>query len=97
MVSLTLNPDAVPKKRGPKTDVLEALLKRVDGLEAKLKEKNAESPTTPSTPDTRDGSSPNDSTQADPDNDRQSKRPALDTGRAKDGNDLAQFSPVPGR
>lgn len=35
--------DAVPKKRGPKTDVLEALLKRVDGLEAKLKEKNAES------------------------------------------------------
>ncbi|GAB0145685.1 hypothetical protein EsHS_00006110 [Epichloe bromicola] len=34
--------DAVPKKRGPKTDVLEALLKRVDGLEAKLKEKNAD-------------------------------------------------------
>ncbi|KAK0739923.1 fungal-specific transcription factor domain-containing protein [Apiosordaria backusii] len=31
--------DAVPKKRGPKTDVLEALLKRVDGLEARLKEK----------------------------------------------------------
>ncbi|CAK7267861.1 hypothetical protein SEPCBS119000_002766 [Sporothrix epigloea] len=28
---------AVPKKRGPKTDVLEALLKRVDGLEQKLK------------------------------------------------------------
>ncbi|KAG5972825.1 hypothetical protein E4U58_006101 [Claviceps cyperi] len=27
---------AVPKKRGPKRDVLEALLKRVDGLEAKL-------------------------------------------------------------
>uniref|UniRef100_A0A8H7KD44 Zn(2)-C6 fungal-type domain-containing protein n=1 Tax=Bionectria ochroleuca TaxID=29856 RepID=A0A8H7KD44_BIOOC len=34
--------DAVPKKRGPKTDVLDALLKRVDGLEAKLREKNAE-------------------------------------------------------
>jgi hypothetical protein len=33
------NTDAVPKKRGPKTDVLEALLKRVDGLEAKFKEK----------------------------------------------------------
>lgn len=32
----------MPKKRGPKTDVLEALLKRVDGLEAKLKEKNTE-------------------------------------------------------
>jgi hypothetical protein len=28
----------VPKKRGPKTDVLEALLKRVDGLERRLKE-----------------------------------------------------------
>lgn len=30
--------DAVPKKRGPKTDVLEALLKRVDGLERRLKD-----------------------------------------------------------
>ncbi|CAG8978428.1 hypothetical protein HYALB_00013246 [Hymenoscyphus albidus] len=39
--------DAVPKKRGPKTDVLEALLKRVDGLEKKLKdEKKPNSPTT---------------------------------------------------
>jgi hypothetical protein len=28
--------DAVPKKRGPKTDVLEALLKRVNGLEERL-------------------------------------------------------------
>ncbi|KAL1840978.1 hypothetical protein VTJ49DRAFT_7584 [Mycothermus thermophilus] len=35
--------DAVPKKRGPKTDVLEALLKRVDGLEARLKEQKADS------------------------------------------------------
>ncbi|KAI1810536.1 hypothetical protein GGS20DRAFT_174910 [Poronia punctata] len=41
--------DAVPKKRGPKTDVLEALLKRVDGLEAQLKAKKkstGDSPTT---------------------------------------------------
>ena len=30
--------DAVPKKRGPKTDVLEALLKRVNGLEERLKD-----------------------------------------------------------
>ncbi|THX17642.1 hypothetical protein D6D17_02451 [Aureobasidium pullulans] len=30
--------DAVPKKRGPKTDVLEALLKRVNGLEKRLKD-----------------------------------------------------------
>ncbi|OCK73840.1 hypothetical protein K432DRAFT_430364 [Lepidopterella palustris CBS 459.81] len=36
--------DAVPKKRGPKTDVLEALLKRVDGLEKRLHtEKKSES------------------------------------------------------
>ncbi|TKA68997.1 hypothetical protein B0A49_06583 [Cryomyces minteri] len=36
--------DAVPKKRGPKTDVLEALLKRVDGLEKRLKSGNKASP-----------------------------------------------------
>lgn len=29
--------DAIPKKRGPKTDVLEALVKRVDGLEKQLR------------------------------------------------------------
>lgn len=40
--------DAIPKKRGPKTDVLEALLKRVDGLERRLKEeKKSHSPTEP--------------------------------------------------
>ncbi|KAL1998906.1 hypothetical protein VTN02DRAFT_5400 [Thermoascus thermophilus] len=38
--------DATPKKRGPKTDVLEALLKRVDGLEKRLQdEKRAVSST----------------------------------------------------
>ncbi|KAJ5683273.1 hypothetical protein N7462_006438 [Penicillium macrosclerotiorum] len=44
---------AIPKKRGPKTDVLEALLKRVDGLERRLQdEKNPISPTSPDkTPD----------------------------------------------
>ncbi|KAF4463904.1 hypothetical protein FALBO_9267 [Fusarium albosuccineum] len=44
--------DAVPKKRGPKTDVLEALLKRVDGLEAKLREKGEDdaSPTASNAP-----------------------------------------------
>lgn len=41
-LTVTGSTDAVPKKRGPKTDVLDALLKRVDGLEAKLREKNAE-------------------------------------------------------
>jgi len=48
--------DAVPKKRGPKTDVLEALLKRVDGLEAKLKEKGTE-PETPTSESTTEGAS----------------------------------------
>ena len=42
---LTAATDAVPKKRGPKTDVLEALLKRVDGLEARLKKEQAEGDT----------------------------------------------------
>lgn len=50
--------DAVPKKRGPKTDVLEALLKRVDGLEAKLKEKNAESEQPPSSSESTTQESP---------------------------------------
>jgi len=40
--------DAIPKKRGPKTDVLEALLKRVNGLEKRLKDENkAASPPDP--------------------------------------------------
>lgn len=49
---LTQPTDAVPKKRGPKTDVLEALLKRVDGLEAKLREKGEDdsSPTSSNMP-----------------------------------------------
>jgi Fungal specific transcription factor domain len=42
--------DAVPKKRGPKTDVLEALLKRVDGLEKQLK--TQDKPDLPVTPTT---------------------------------------------
>ncbi|RAL05737.1 transcription factor domain-containing protein [Aspergillus ibericus CBS 121593] len=42
--------DAVPKKRGPKTDVLEALLKRVDGLEKRLQEDSPISPTSATSP-----------------------------------------------
>lgn len=54
---LTQPTDAVPKKRGPKTDVLEALLKRVDGLEAKLREKGEDdgSPTSSNMPGTGKG------------------------------------------
>ncbi|KAL4870698.1 type I 3-dehydroquinase-domain-containing protein [Aspergillus spectabilis] len=40
--------DAIPKKRGPKTDVLEALLKRVDGLEKRLRDDDH--PLSPSSP-----------------------------------------------
>ncbi|EAW10108.1 transcription factor domain-containing protein [Aspergillus clavatus NRRL 1] len=45
--------DAVPKKRGPKTDVLEALLKRVDSLEKRLQDENNHpiSPSSPRIPD----------------------------------------------
>ncbi|KAE8337622.1 hypothetical protein BDV24DRAFT_177371 [Aspergillus arachidicola] len=44
-------PYAVPKKRGPKTDVLEALLKRVDGLEKRLQDDNHPlSPTSSASP-----------------------------------------------
>lgn len=69
--------DAVPKKRGPKTDVLEALLKRVDGLEKRLKdEKKSSSPSNEGGSTTDKASSNGDSstsTKAKP------KRPQLDT------------------
>lgn len=40
--------DAIPKKRGPKTDVLEALVKRVDGLEKQLRhEQDDKQPASP--------------------------------------------------
>ncbi|GKT90821.1 fungal specific transcription factor [Colletotrichum tofieldiae] len=90
-----LSSDAVPKKRGPKTDVLEALLKRVDGLEAKLKEKNAgeKTPTTPTTAGIKDedasrlGDSPEDDPNPNP------KRLALDT--KVDADESAVYSPAP--
>lgn len=46
--------DAVPKKRGPKTDVLEALLKRVDGLEKRLQDENRPVSVSPVLPDRQD-------------------------------------------
>ena len=49
--------DAVPKKRGPKTDVLEALLKRVDGLEQKLKDQKPDAASADDVPDTKAESS----------------------------------------
>lgn len=87
--------DAVPKKRGPKTDVLEALLKRVDGLEAKLKEKNSgeKTPTTLTTAGIKeeDASRADDETEDDPN----PKRLALDT--KVDVDESAVYSPAPAR
>lgn len=59
---LTLSVDAVPKKRGPKTDVLEALLKRVDGLEQKLKEKKEDPSSDDASPTQEEDSSAPDAT-----------------------------------
>ncbi|KAI1336562.1 fungal-specific transcription factor domain-containing protein [Xylariaceae sp. FL0016] len=96
--------DAVPKKRGPKTDVLEALLKRVDGLEAQLKDQKKPSEGSPipeESPkaETAEGSNapmpietapPTTSTTSEPN----AKRLALDTARGGDvAADLAVYSP----
>ncbi|KAK4610622.1 Pentafunctional AROM polypeptide [Fulvia fulva] len=48
--------DAIPKKRGPKTDVLESLLKRVNGLEKRLKEEQKTNPS--SSPEEDDPTAP---------------------------------------
>ncbi|KAL2758139.1 hypothetical protein ACRALDRAFT_2099317 [Sodiomyces alcalophilus JCM 7366] len=94
--------DAVPKKRGPKTDVLEALLKRVDGLEAKLKEKAAEEKAADSAPPTTatilSGESSSGSvTAATTDQpgdggEPRAKRPTV--GSARTGNESALYSPT---
>ncbi|CZT11947.1 related to nitrate assimilation regulatory protein nirA [Rhynchosporium agropyri] len=76
--------DAVPKKRGPKTDVLEALLKRVDGLEKRLKdEKKAGS-------DNNEGASAAD--EESPNSDAKPKRPLLETVDIP--NESAVYSPI---
>jgi hypothetical protein len=79
--------DAVPKKRGPKTDVLEALLKRVDGLEKRLKdEKKSHSPNGDG------GSGPDKGTS---NGDLKPERPQLDTSNVAD--ETAVYSPAPSR
>lgn len=82
--------DAVPKKRGPKTDVLEALLKRVDGLEAKLREKGDEDPSSMATGE-KDitGLLLGDTEAAD----RAAKRLAIDSRSSPSGTDTAVLSP----
>lgn len=54
-----MHADAVPKKRGPKTEVLEELLKRIDGLEKRLVESEGgggRDPASSSSPPVRRGS-----------------------------------------
>ncbi|TGJ81665.1 hypothetical protein E0Z10_g7106 [Xylaria hypoxylon] len=98
---------AVPKKRGPKTDVLEALLKRVDGLEAQLKDQKKTGDTSPTTEGplsartealdnnteapTLDSIPPAPTAMSEP----RPKRVTLDTSRISDsGSDTAQYSPA---
>jgi len=80
-------PDAVPKKRGPKTDVLEALLKRVDGLEKRLKdEKKSDSPS-------NDAGSATDKASPTTDSVPKPKRPQLDPEIV--ASETAVYSPTP--
>lgn len=95
--------DAVPKKRGPKTDVLEALLKRVDGLEQKLKEakKPDDSPSADEPPlsaATEDGASNTALSENQDDtasvSEPSAKRIATENSRVKDGaEETAVYSP----
>ncbi|KAI1850220.1 hypothetical protein JX266_004078 [Neoarthrinium moseri] len=95
---------AVPKKRGPKTDVLEALLKRVDGLEQKLKEKKSDaSPTTEEAPplsattesESPNGIAPEQDEGAQATAESKAKRPLLEGPRVNDvAEETAVYSPT---
>ncbi|KAH6982371.1 fungal-specific transcription factor domain-containing protein [Ilyonectria destructans] len=91
----TIDWDAVPKKRGPKTDVLEALLKRVDGLEANLREKNDDytSPTVANTPTSAKTDASGSGSQAGEGGEPAPKRIALDTRASPCDTDLTMLSP----
>lgn len=82
---LTL-PDAVPKKRGPKTDVLEALLKRVDGLEKRLKDEQKSNSSSTESGSTEDKESPR--------SDEKTERPQLVSTNTPDVDETAVYSPV---
>ena len=89
----------MPKKRGPKTDVLEALLKRVDGLEAKLKEKKEQelpsTPTLENAPNITDETSSTATANSTNAIDSKPKAPVVDTTRPADLADSAVYSPPP--
>lgn len=87
--------DAVPKKRGPKTDVLEALLKRVDGLEAKLREKNDDdaSPTIANAPMLGKADTSVSASQAGEGGEPAPKRIAIEARASPCDTDLTMLSP----
>ncbi|KAL2192034.1 fungal transcriptional regulatory-like protein [Thermothelomyces heterothallicus CBS 203.75] len=82
--------DAVPKKRGPKTDVLEALLKRVDGLEARLREKKAGTEAESSESAVTDAPEPSNSTQPA----ASTSAGGVKTGVGQESQDTSMFSPA---
>ncbi|TGO78989.1 hypothetical protein BELL_0047g00120 [Botrytis elliptica] len=86
---------AVPKKRGPKTDVLEALLKRVDGLERKLRdEKKSNSPNNDGSA-SGSGSGSGGGEVESPHEDTKPKRPHLETTSSNIADESAVYSPTP--
>lgn len=104
--STPLRADAVPKKRGPKTDVLEALLKRVDGLEAKLKGKKEQSglrtsEITAPAPEEASSSAAAEPTAtenpASAEDDETKSQSLIDTARAVDLTESAVYTPTSSR
>jgi hypothetical protein len=101
--------DAVPKKRGPKTDVLEALLKRVDGLEQRLKDQKSADPATAGAAAAVAaeiaalGSTAGDGSQGNPapvggaSSDEKAPADAATSSRGGDAGESALFSPSPSR
>ncbi|TGO91031.1 hypothetical protein BPOR_0042g00170 [Botrytis porri] len=84
---------AVPKKRGPKTDVLEALLKRVDGLERKLRDEKKSN--SPNNDGSASGSGSGVGVAESPNEDTKPKRPHLDTTISNIADESAVYSPTP--
>jgi hypothetical protein len=85
--------DAIPKKRGPKTDVLEALLKRVDGLEKRLKDEKTNQSSDPQS------NGQDSSGSAEENGGHLAQRPKINTASrdSNDAGDSALFSPIPDR
>ena len=92
--ALTFYIDAVPKKRGPKTDVLEALLKRVDGLERKLRDEKKSN--SPNNDGTGSGSGSGGGEEESVNEDVKPKRPHLETTNSNSNlaDESAVYSPT---